>query len=109
MKDVHSGRKESGLIVSVEYPFIGASPDGNVQCECSTGIGVLKVKCPYCVCKGEPSLSPYIQDDGDVLKTHMYYYQVQTQLFVCSAEYADFVVATFHDDDINFSIQRMKH
>jgi len=29
MKDVHSGFacKESGLIVSIEYPFIGARPD----------------------------------------------------------------------------------
>jgi len=31
MKDVHSGFacKESGLIVSNEHPFIGASPDGH--------------------------------------------------------------------------------
>ena len=37
----------------------------------------------------------------------MYYYRVQTQLFVCSADYADFVVATFRDGDVNFSIQRI--
>jgi len=38
-----------------------------------------------------------------------YYYQMQTQLFVCSADYADFVVATFGDSegDVNFSIQRI--
>ena len=99
MKNVYSGFvcKESGLIISITYPFIGASPDGNIQCECCTGIGVLEVKCPYCVRDVEPSSVPYIQDDGNLLKTYMYYYQVQTQLFVCSADYADFVVATFRD------------
>ena len=106
MKDVHSGFvcKESGLIISITYPFIGASPDGNIQCECCTGIGVLEVKCPYCVCDVEPSSVPYIQDDGNLLKTHMYYYQVQTQLFVCSA---DFVIATFRDGNASISIQRI--
>ena len=69
MKDVHSGFacKESGLIVMVEYAFIGTSPDGNIQCECCNGIGVLEVKYLYCVREGEP---------------HMFYYQVQTQLCV---------------------------
>ena len=45
MKDVHSGFvcKESGLIISITYPFIGASLDGNIQCECCIGIGVLEV------------------------------------------------------------------
>ena len=106
MKDIHSGFvcKESGLIISITYPFIGVSPDGNIQCECCTGIGVLEVKCPYCVRDVEPSSAPYIQDDGNLLKTHMYYYQVQTQLFVCSA---DFVVATFRDGNASISIQRI--
>ena len=41
MKDVHSGFvcKESGLIVSNEHSFIGASPDGHIQCECCTERG----------------------------------------------------------------------
>ena len=68
--------------------------------------GVLKVKCPYCIRDGEPSSAPYIQD-GQLLTTHAYYYQVQTQLFVCSADYADFVVVTFCNSDVNFSIQRI--
>ena len=109
MKDVHSGFvcKESGLIISITYPFIGASPDGIIQCECCTGIGVLEVKCPYCVRDVEPSSAPYIQDDGNLLKTHMCYYQVQTQLFVCSADYADFVIVTFRDSNASISIQRI--
>ena len=98
MKDVHSGF----VCNSITYPFIGASPDGNIQCECCTRIGVLEVKCPYCVRDG--ASAPYIQDDGNLLKTHMYYYQVQTQLF---ADYADFVVATFRDGNASISIQRI--
>ena len=27
---------------------------------------------PYCVRDVEPSSAPYIQDDGNILKTHMY-------------------------------------
>ncbi len=29
---------------------------------------------------------------------HAYYYQVQTQLFLCDVEYCDFVVCTFSDE-----------
>ena len=37
---------KSGLVVHVSYPFMGASPDGIINCECC-GFGVLEVKCPY--------------------------------------------------------------
>ena len=30
---------------------------------------------------------------------HLYYYQVQTQLFVCDAQYSDFCVCTFTSDE----------
>jgi len=109
MKDVHNGFvcKDSGLMVSSTHPFIGASPDGIIQCECCTGVGVLEVKCPYCVRDGEPSSAPYVQDDGTLMRTHAYYFQIQTQLFVCSADYVDFTVATFCDGNVNISTQRI--
>ena len=31
-------------------------------------------------------------------ETHAYYYQIQTQLFVCNVDYADFCVCTFATD-----------
>jgi len=65
------------------------------------------VKCPYCVCDGELYSAPYIQGDGALSKTHAYYYQVQTQLLVCSANYADFVVITFSSKNVNISMQRI--
>jgi hypothetical protein len=37
-----------GFVVNPLYPFIGASPDGKVSCDCC-GEGLLEIKCPYCV------------------------------------------------------------
>ena len=45
--------KESGLVVSLNHPFIGASPDGVVHCECC-GHGVMEIKCPYCIKDEDP-------------------------------------------------------
>ena len=47
---------DSGLFVSKDLPFIGASPDGIVQCSCcGHGIGVLEIKCPYCIREEDPT------------------------------------------------------
>ena len=37
---------DSGLVINPQWPFIGASPDGVVECKCC-GKGVLEIKCPY--------------------------------------------------------------
>jgi len=91
-----------------------ASPDGVINCTCC-GKGVLEIKCPFC--HRETSLEAAATNDSKFcLKQsngelsldhrHAYYYQVQTQLFVCDVEYADFCVCTFlmsednrHDDN----------
>lgn len=44
--------KQCGLLLDPTNPFIGASPDGVVQCSCC-GTGVLEIKCPYS-CKEMP-------------------------------------------------------
>ena len=38
--------KKSGLVISVDYPFLGASPDGIACCDCC-GQRVVEIKCPY--------------------------------------------------------------
>jgi len=38
---------DSGLVVNPQWPFIGACPDGVIECDCC-GRGVLEIKCPYC-------------------------------------------------------------
>ena len=54
----------------------------------------------------EPSSAPYLVN-GKLCRNHMYFYQVQTQLYVCSANYSDFVVATFCSEIANISTERI--
>lgn len=38
--------QSSGLVINPSYPYIGASPDGVVDCQCC-GQGQLEIKCPF--------------------------------------------------------------
>ena len=82
---------------------MAASPDGIIDCYCC-GKGVLEIKCPYSyrnesvesAVSNDPSFC--LKKDNDLLyldHTHHYYYQVQTQMFICNVEYCDFCVCTF--------------
>lgn len=96
--------EEVGFFINPDVPFIGASPDGMVSCDCC-GQNVIEIKCPFCV---KDSTFDDIDDktfylkrgNDDQLKLdvkHQYYYQVQTQLGVCKIESAYFVVWTEKD------------
>ena len=37
---------DNGLVISKNYPNLGASPDGIIDCSCC-GSGIIEVKCPY--------------------------------------------------------------
>ena len=37
--------EQTGFYVHVEHPYIGASADGLVECDCH-GPGLLEIKCP---------------------------------------------------------------
>jgi len=39
--------KDSVLVINREWPYIGASPDGVINCSCH-GKGVLEIKHPFC-------------------------------------------------------------
>ena len=94
---------DSGLVINPQWPYMGASPDGIIECKCC-GKGVLEVKCPYSH-REESVLSAALNDNKFCLKMdngelhlsheHAYYYQVQTQMFVCNVNYCDFCVCTF--------------
>ena len=97
--------QDSGLQINPSFPHLGASPDGIVQCECC-GNGVLEIKCPYNA--REHSISDAVLEGiidflditphGIVLKqSHQYYYQIQAQIAICEASYADLVVWTTQD------------
>ncbi|XP_065916067.1 uncharacterized protein [Dysidea avara] len=97
--------RDSGLVIHRDHPYIGASPDGIVQCSCC-GYGVLEIKCPYCIREQDPNQASCLED-GKLSKKHPYYYQIQTQLCVCSADYADFVLAIFSDGNPNLYHERI--
>ena len=96
---------ECGFFINPDVPYLGASPDGLVWCDCC-GEGCLEIKCPFC--KKDQTLSDtesdnkfclQKDDDGRLRLTdkHAYYYQVQHQLGVCRREFCYFVVWTEHD------------
>eukprot|EP00117_Sycon_ciliatum_P010698 scpid19210/ scgid0645/ len=99
---------DSGLVISKELPFIAASPDGIVQCDCC-GSGLVEVKCPY-THRGTP-LDSASQDKKFCLemvgsklqlkRTRAYYLQIQTQLYVTGADFCDLCLCLFCEDGKN--------
>lgn len=93
---------KTGLFINPCVPFLGASPDGLVSCDCC-GVSVIEIKCPFCVKpdKLDSVTGFYLKKDDEgkltLNRNHQYYYQVQTQLGVCELESAYFVVWTEKD------------
>ena len=102
---LHEGLKVSncGFFVSVENPYLGASPDALIDCTCC-GQGTVEIKCPLCA--SETSLQEAADQrkhfclnelsDGrfQLRRDHGYYYQCQMQIFVTGRLFCDFVVWT---------------
>ena len=97
---------ECGLFLNPKWPYLGASPDGVVTCSCCSK-GVVEIKCPFChrndaiVESSDDKQFCLKKDSNNCLQLdhlHAYYYQVQTQIFVCEVDYCDFVVCTFPED-----------
>jgi hypothetical protein len=92
----------SGLLVSKEYPFLGASADGIVTCGCCPK-RVLEIKCPYK--HRNNTISEAVQTDTTfcldrtlhLKKSHRYYSQIQLQIFVHGVDNGDFFVFTNKD------------
>lgn len=86
-----------GLFISLDHPYLAASPDGLVRL-----LTVLEVKCPYSIKDSiiRADNLPYLElkDNKLSLKTNSnYYYQVQTQMYVTGREFCDFVIWTPQD------------
>ena len=74
----------SGLVINTQYPHLGASPDG---------------VCPYSardftVQESALDYLEYAADSIRLKKEHSYFYQLQTQIFLCQAQFAHFAVWT---------------
>ncbi|XP_049267370.1 uncharacterized protein LOC125756543 [Rhipicephalus sanguineus] len=103
MKQHHSDFQhfKPGVYLSVQHPYLAATPDASVSCTCC-GKGIVEVKCPYTLAsrsieEASNDTSFCLKNENGKLtlrKTRQYYYQVQTQMAVCNATYCDFVVWT---------------
>ena len=96
--------KESGLIRSTEYPFLGASPDGILNCSCCLKDYIIEIKCPFkCetqttidLAKTDKTFCMEYRNDGKyyLKRDHAYYYQVQLQMFLSNLDQCYFLVWT---------------
>lgn len=93
----------SGLVISMDAPYLGASPDGKViDPGCSDPIGLSEVKCPetkYLVnpldaCSDRSFVMEEVAGKLKLKRTHKYYVQVQGLMGVTGAKWCDFVVYT---------------
>ena len=89
----------SGIIVSVERPYLACSPDGLIDAD-----ALIEVKCPFAA--RNKHITPetidylYLDDQSGLLclnKSHDYFYQVQGQLYVTGRKICFFVVYTLCD------------
>lgn len=90
-----------GFIINPSFPELGATPDALVCCTCC-GKGCVEIKCPY-KHRDHNILQACIDKDFclrlsngtlELKRTHKYYKQVQTQMFVTGSQFCDFVVWT---------------
>ncbi len=92
----HEGLKveKCGFIMNSSFPELGASPDALVDCVCC-GKGCVEIKCPHkhCdhiifqACADEDFCLEVTNDKLQLKNTHVYYKQVQTQVFVTGAQF----------------------
>ena len=92
-----------GLVVSVSYPYLAATPDGKVvDPGCTQVFGIVEVKCPLTKFNVTPldacSDSSFCMEADNtsckLKESHQYFAQVQGQMGVTGAMWCDFVVYT---------------
>lgn len=102
--------RETGLWVCQEHVYIGASPDGLVQCSCC-GDGLVEIKCPLSIaqdCPQDVPLEYMVKSPLGELRlkdTHPYFTQMQVQMGVTGCKWCDFFIFTqvgFHKERVAF-------
>ena len=106
MKLIHDNSvvRDCGMVLNKASPWLNATADFLCSCSyCRKGCG--EVKCPHCIEKhdfveyaSKPASCLELVDGLFYLKNdHIYYYQVQQQLFTTKSNYCDFVVCAFDE------------
>ena len=99
MSEHHSNfsATKSGLHLSMDSSFLGASPDGIIKCTCC-GIGVLEIKCPFNF-RYDDNFEQMLKqkeccltEEFTLKQNDKYYSQVQMHMYVCDVNYCDFVL-----------------
>ena len=110
MKVQHSNfsTSVSNLVINSQYPHLGASPDGVTVCDCC-GKGVVELRCPYSArhLTVQESALDYLEYAADCIrlkKEHSYFYQVQTQILLCQAQFAHFAVWTLGQKESTLNV-----
>ena len=94
---------KSGLVISREDPYLGASPDGKVIDKgCTQHFGLVEIKCPQTkfmvtpleACSNPNFFLENLNGKPKLKPNHMYYKQVQGQLGITGTRWCDFVVYT---------------
>lgn len=103
IKENHSGLqvRTCGLHVLQDHPYIGASPDGLVDCECHPP-GLIEIKCPHSLKDTDIQtvtrelLYHLVEGDAnrELKHTSPFYTQVQVQMAVTGRQWCDFVIFT---------------
>eukprot|EP00795_Rhopilema_esculentum_P015969 gene15969-7301_t len=95
MKHTNFKVEQAGLLINAEIPYLGASPDGIVSCDCH-GRGVLEIKCPY---NYKDSFEGWAEDNKfpidpeyKMRENHRYYYQIQLQMELAGVDFGYFYV-----------------
>ncbi|XP_045180321.2 uncharacterized protein LOC123539668 [Mercenaria mercenaria] len=92
---VNINMKNEGFQISKERPYLGASADSIMSCDCH-GKRIVEVKCPFSAKDKDlqaflTNADCYIQNNK-LKRTHKYFSQVQLQMYVYNVEVCDFVV-----------------
>ena len=86
---------DPGMTVMREHPFISASPDLDVSCDCC-GDGLAEFKCPASSKDQIPTAENLshleIREGGNIAENNDHYFQVQGRMGVTGKKYTDFFV-----------------
>ncbi len=105
--------EKCGLFVSLETPWLAASPDGLVHDpDASYPDGLLEIKNPYSIrhmsleeaVKTSSFCLEYKENKFALKRRHDFYYQVQCQMYCTDRNWCDFVLRT----DVALHIQRIE-
>ena len=104
--------EDKGLIMEKQYPFIGASPDGQVSCQ-TCGTILIEIKCPYSMRNFYPKFAA-IDKDCAIVNNKMklkessdYYVQIQGQLAIAGLILCKLIIYTtkgIQVIDVDFSL-----